>query len=108
MAEQWARKHFVPVGGQNDSIRVRLTTRRGVLVYYTAQYEIWIEDDWRPAVRYDNAHGRPHRDLLDWDGRTVAKEPLPDLPPNRALAAAINEVKLQWSQFRADFLGRRR
>ncbi|MGH2533175.1 MAG: DUF7718 family protein [Thermomicrobiales bacterium] len=64
-------------GDHGDVTRARLTTDRGRVVRYTAQFEVWHDGLHRPAIRYDNAHGFPHRDTLDWVGRTVRKEPMP-------------------------------
>jgi hypothetical protein len=56
-----------------DVIRVRLDVDRGKVVTFTLQLETFVDDQWRPIVRYDSAHGHPHRDLLDWDGRVIDK-----------------------------------
>lgn len=95
------------VGTYGDQIRVRFTTRRGQTTVYTAQYEVLIEGRHRPAVRYDSAHGRPHCDVLDWDGETIEKVWLPHEDFGRALSDAIREIEEQWSTFRAAFLRRR-
>ena len=31
---------------------------------FRIQYEAFIGDEWHPIVRYDTAHGKPHRDIL--------------------------------------------
>ena len=67
------RDYFRPVGPLGDGIRVRFSTVRGTVSGSVLQYEAWIEERHRPVVRYDTAHGFPHRDLLDWEGMTVAK-----------------------------------
>lgn len=40
---------------------------RGAIIEFRIQYEAFIEGRWRPIVRYDNAHGQPHRDILHPD-----------------------------------------
>lgn len=107
MAPQRSREHFIPTGDHGDSTRVRLTTERGGVLFYTVQYEAWIEGKHRPVVRYDNAHGRPHRDLLGWDGETIRKEWLPDVPFKQALDDAIGDITANWQELRNDFLRRR-
>ena len=101
------RDYIRTVGTEGDRIRVRFTTRRGRMVVYTAQYEALIEGAHRPVVRYDSAHGRPHYDVLDWDGETIEKVWLPDEEFGRALTDAIREIEEQWSEFREAFLRRR-
>ncbi len=40
------------------------------------QLELHVENSWKAAVRYDNAHDFPHRDVLDFAGGEIAKTPL--------------------------------
>jgi len=81
---------------------------RGTIAAFTAQYEVWADDAWRPAVRYDSAHGRPHRDTLDWSGDVVAKDWLPEgTDANSALAIAEADLKLNADRYRDEFLRRR-
>jgi hypothetical protein len=54
-------------------IRVRLDVDRGQVTAFTLQLEIYADGRWRPVVRYDSAHGQPHRDLLDGDGHGIDK-----------------------------------
>ncbi len=41
---------------------------RGQIVEFRIQYETLIAGEWHPVVRYDSAHGQPHRDILHRDG----------------------------------------
>src|SRR5215207_7151336 len=77
-------------------IRVRFTDQRGRIITFTVQYEPFIEGRFRPTVRYDTAHSRPHRDTLDWHGRPIrgSKDWLPDsMDANDPLTFAINDLK---------------
>ena len=38
------------------------------IVEFRIQFEALIRGKWYPIVRYDNAHGNPHRDLIHPDG----------------------------------------
>ena len=59
-------------------------------------------------MRYDSAHGRPHRDMLDWAGRVVAKDWLPEERSlNEAFTFAERDIITNWRSYRADFLRRR-
>ena len=74
-----------------DAIRVRRTIERGRVLDFTVQYEPYVEGKFRPAERYDSAHGQAHRDTLDWDGQEVAKTWLPrDMDLNEAFTYADN------------------
>lgn len=101
------RDYIRNVGPLGDQIRVRFTTRRDRVTVYTAQFEALIEGAYRPAVRYDSAHGRPHCDVLDWDGETVEKVWLPDEELAQALTNAILEIEDRWLDLREAFLRRR-
>jgi hypothetical protein len=73
---QYQREFFIhPI--PDTSVRVGFDTDQGQGVDFTVQLECWIEDRWRPAVRYDTAHGQAHRDTLDWEGRVIDKLWLP-------------------------------
>ena len=54
-------------------IRYRLDIEQGEVTAFTIQLEDYDEADgkWRPVVRYDDAHGWPHCDVLDWAGRVI-------------------------------------
>ena len=87
-------------------MRVRLTTVRGRVVTYTVQYETTIDDRRAPVVRFDNAHGFPHRDLLNRHGRIIDKRPIPGHPsPEAALAQGEFEIRSNWPRYRAAFFG---
>ena len=101
------REHFrdLPNG---DTIRVRFNLDRGRVTEFTAQLECWIEGRWRPAVRYDSAHGRPHRDTLGWDGSVIAKDWMPaTLFLDRALTDAENDPRTCAATYRAEFVARK-
>lgn len=54
-----------------DQYRARARIEHGRVVRYTVQYEARIDGTTYPVVRYDSAHGQPHRDTLDRAGRVV-------------------------------------
>lgn len=89
-------------------LRVRFARERGRLVAFTVQGEVYDGEWWRPVVRYDTAHGRPHRDLLDWDGRVIAKDWMPEgTPLDEAMTQAQREIEEHWVTYRAACLARR-
>jgi hypothetical protein len=70
-------------------------------------YLATVGDRIYPVMRYDTAHGDPHRDTLDWDGRVVEKLWMPEKSYADALSDAIREVKATWEDMFAAFLQRR-
>ena len=53
---------------------------------------IWESDDESSIVRYDTAHGMPHRDILDRQDRVVRKDWLPEMTFDQALAHAKEDL----------------
>jgi hypothetical protein len=75
---------------------------------FTVQLECWLDDEWRPVMRYDTAHDQAHRDTLDWFGRVVGKLWLPaELDYNSALSEAIRDLSEHARTHREEFLGRK-
>ena len=86
-----------------DFLRVRMQIERGRLVRFTAQYEIVEEDRTYGVVRYDSAHGEPHRDFLDWNGRVISKTPLTGKTYDQALKEGTADIKVNWPTYRERF-----
>ena len=63
-------KKFIKVLGSegNKRLRFKIVTRKGRVVDFVVQLEIWVTQKWWPVVRYDYAHGFPHRDMLSPKG----------------------------------------
>ena len=59
---------FVRDLDERSRIRVAFETRGKDVLWFVAQLEVCIKDDWQAVVRYDTAHGFAHRDELYPDG----------------------------------------
>ena len=89
-------------------VRVRLNVNRGQVTDFTLQLEIFVDGRWWPVVRYDTAHGQPHRDTLDWEGRVVEKFWLPPTLTNKvAVRFAERDLDNNEATFVAEFLERK-
>jgi hypothetical protein len=90
-------------------VRVRIWLERGQVVRFTVQYETTgpnLADDPLPVVRYDTAHGLPHRDRLDRRGREIGKDFLSSaLELWEALNYAERDVRQNWPRYRQEFFG---
>ena len=101
------RNPHIPLGPSGDGIRVRIVTEGRTVLDFTVQYEAYIEGEYRPVVRYD-CHLGPHRDTLDWSGRTIHKHWMPKgISYNQALDDATADIEANWERYRDDFLRRR-
>ena len=83
-------------------LRVRFTAKRGKVVEFVAQLEFFGQEEWEPLVRYDSAHGFPHRDQYFPDGTVSKHEPLPASDLGEALTYAINKIKREWAELCQD------
>ena len=88
-----------------DQVRLRCTytRRRRRIVKYTVQLELRPADTWRPVVRYDNAHGFCHRDVLHADG-SQEKTPVFYGDANETFTRAIEDLQSNWEAYVARFL----
>jgi len=108
--EEMDREFFVPLP-EGSSLRIRIGIDRGEVKGFVVQLEYNIGGDtWAPVVRYDSAHGRPHRDILDPSGETVEKEWLDELlGRDVSIAEGLNygqdDLKRNWQVYRDRFLG---
>jgi hypothetical protein len=87
-------------------IRVRLTTAHGRLTQFAVQYETIIDGQLCPVVRFDNAHGYAHRDLLNRQGRIKQKDAMPGNPTlAEALTQGRNDIVRNWPRYRREYFG---
>jgi hypothetical protein len=101
------RDYHIPLGPSGDSIRVRIAREGKPVLDFTVQYEAYIDGEHRPVVRFD-CHLGPHRDTLDWDGETIAKQRMAaGISYDQALNDAIADIEANWERYRSDFLRRR-
>ena len=104
--EEWETEsyRFQLSDNETDFVRVRMRIVHGRLIRYTAQYEAEIGGRIYPIIRYDNAHGEPHRDTLSPSGQVVRKEPFSGQSLDLALRMGIDDLKAQWRRYRAAFI----
>ena len=109
MREEMDKEFFVPLL-EGSSLRVRITIDRGEVTRFVVQLEYNRGGDtWVPVVRYDGAHSRPHRDILDPSGKTVRKEWLDellgrDVSMAEGLNYGLRDLKRNWRAYRDTFL----
>jgi hypothetical protein len=89
-------------------LRMRVGTTAGKVADVFVQLEVLVAGEWYVVVRYDTAHGFPHRDVVDAAGRvTKTAHDLPDL--GSFLAFAEQDLKDRWEWYRDRWMrGRRR
>jgi hypothetical protein len=87
------------------SVRLRcIYERRGKQVLkFTVQLEALREDHWHAIVRYDNAHGFCHRDMIHTDG-TQDKTAVFVGDVSATFTHAIDDLKANWPAYHARYL----
>jgi hypothetical protein len=88
-------------------LRFRVKSAGGALAFFAVQLEALIDGEWKVVVRYDNAHGYVHRDVMARSGRQLSKDVLlHDLAS--AITFAEQDLSDRWEWYIARFLGRGR
>ena len=96
------------LNARGDVLRIRFTTEEGNVIDYMVQYEAFIGGEYRPVVRSDSGHERPHLDVLDWNGKTTEKRWAAEgTTNNQALTDAIGDIEANWERYLDGFLRRR-
>ncbi len=73
-----------------------------VVKEFTIQYEANIDGEWQEIVRYDTAHGRPHKDVLH-PGGAQTKEEFPYYTHAEVLTFGQNDIRRNWKKYRAQY-----
>jgi len=97
-----AEKEYVILSGECARKRHFLKTEKGKIIYFVVQLEIEFENEWKPVVRYDCAHGFSHIDRYDKKGKK--RKELLDLPFDEALTLADEDINTNWEDYKIKFL----
>ena len=86
-----------------DRLRVHFTTERGqIKSILVIQYEAYIDGKWRAIVRFDEAHGFFHQDVMSLAGEQQ-KIARPTFDKKLALTEAIEDIKQHWRSYRKTY-----
>ena len=96
-------RYVVPLQGSSiDRYRHFHVREQGQITEFTIQYEAEIDGIWHEIVRYDTAHGSPHRDLLHPDG-SETKELFEHYTNARVLTIGQNDIRKNWRRYREQY-----
>lgn len=86
-----------------DRLRVHFMIEHGqVEAIIVIQYKTYVDGQWRAIVRFDEAHGFFHRDLISPSGeQEKIVEPTDD--KGLALTQAIEDIKRYWRSYRKGY-----
>jgi len=68
------------------------------IVDFVVQLEHKMNDDWKEIVRYNYAHGFPHRDLILSNG-SKRKERIHGEDLNEVFNFAVEDIKMNWERY---------
>lgn len=86
-----------------DRLRIHFATESGQVVsIIVIQYEAYIDGRWRAIVRFDEAHGFFHCDVMSPTGEQE-KTIQPVVNRNLALNEAIAHIKQFWRTYRGAY-----
>jgi len=94
--------YFTPQ--RKDRFRYYHYLVRGRIVRFRIQYEARIGEKWHAIVRYDTAHGCPHKDVLHPDGAQDKVE-FYGYSREEALTLGERDIKANWRRYRAEYEG---
>lgn len=94
-------EYVIPLG-ENARKRHYHESDKSKVTSFVVQMEVFINDQWKVAIRYDCAHGFPHIDQYYLDGRKIKKKL--NLELNEALTLADEDIKENWKVYQKNFL----
>ena len=87
---------------QENRYRHRHVWDGNKIVEFRIQYEAFIAGQWHPVLRYDTAHGQPHRDILHPDG-TQTKVMHPGYRNAEVLTIGQRDIIEHWQVYGAAY-----
>ena len=102
MSDRIARKRreeFSIRPTEEDLIRVTFDKENDHIARFSVQYLAFLQNAWRPIVRFDTAHGRAHMDISHADDSQDTRD-LYDRDYDAALTWAIRQVRTHWQFYR--------
>ena len=82
-----------------DRMRVEIYIKKNKVVDFVVQQESLIRDKWNAIIRYNYAHGKPHKDIVSPDGITK-KEWIEISDLSKIIEMAKQDITKNWQKFR--------
>ncbi len=87
------QKYFVIELDPGIEVHVMIETANGVLVKYVVKLLTFQNNKFCEIIRFDNAHGCPHKDILDEHGKVMRKTWYEFFDNQQGLDMAIKDLK---------------
>ena len=85
-----------------DEIRVVIKTDKGEVKRFQIILISTINDSQYQIIRYDCAHGVPHKDRLY--AQPIKKEKMPELPLKTLYGLAKNDIENNYKNYRQEYI----
>lgn len=89
--------YFISLSLKNR-LRVWIEIEKGSVIDFLVQLEHKTDDAWKQVVRYNYAHGFPHRDLILSNG-TKEKEGINETELGKVVIFATKDIKDNWEDY---------
>ena len=98
-----AQKSYIIWLDDRAYIQVEFATVRGRVVSFVVRLMRVYGDAVAGIVRYDTAHGMPHRDILDSKGHLIKKDWLTGQTFEQALSYAKDDLQANYENYFKEF-----
>src|SRR5690242_8385830 len=83
--------------------RVEFLVDHARIQEFVVQLEMVLDQQWKPVIRYDTAHGFAHCDRYEADGTIHRHEPMGISDFNEALTFATRTIRNDWEALVGSF-----
>jgi hypothetical protein len=87
------KKYFKIALSSSAEIHVYFETANGLIVDFVVKLILKIGQEYYEVIRFDSAHGCPHKDILALDGSVKRKTWYELIDNNQALDLAVRDLK---------------
>jgi hypothetical protein len=93
------RRYYKIILTDDVEIHVSFETLNGSLIRFVVKLVLKVNDSFYELVRFDSAHGCPHKDTLNPNGEVMRKVWLDLLDNKQALDLGIKDLKDNYSLY---------
>ena len=87
------KKYFTIELAKRVEIHIYFETLNGLVISYVVKLVLSVGKRYYEVVRFDSAHGCPHKDILDEKGVVVRKIWFESLDNQQGLDMAVKDIK---------------
>jgi len=90
-------KYFTFRLADNVTVAAYFSTNRGKVTKFVAKLQVESRGRIYEVIRYDGAHGGPHKDILMPNGSKYDVVPYHNLTVHEGLTFAVKDFKANWA-----------